>query len=53
MTRAAELAKRAVDNIWLTLAQRVVTLFLVPLIGAAFDLTPEQIDAGWVEAAAL
>lgn len=26
---------------------------LIDQIGAAFDLTPEQIDAGWVEAAAL
>ncbi|WP_421988534.1 hypothetical protein [Roseococcus sp.] len=35
MTRAREIAQQAVENVWLTLAQRVVTLFLVPLIGAA------------------
>lgn len=31
MTRARELAQQAVDNVWLTLAQRAVTLVGVPL----------------------
>lgn len=36
MTRARSLAEQAVNNVWLTLAQRVVTLLLVPILVTAF-----------------
>lgn len=35
MTRAREMAEQAVNNVWLTLAQRAVTLLGVPLALAA------------------
>lgn len=35
MTRAREIAEQAVSNVWLTLAQRLVTLLGVPLFLAA------------------
>lgn len=35
MTRVREIAQQAVDNVWLTLAQRMMTLVGVPLFLAA------------------
>lgn len=45
--------QEAVEIEWEYSTQYLREHALIDQIGAAFDLTPKQIDAGWVEAAAL